>query len=95
MSKKKPSTTRRTLHYYWQITKKYGWYNFGAIFGQIITLLLRNTLLTLLISDIIDGLSRGLPTEEAAKIVFPRAILAIIFYITAQILGELRIFWNW
>lgn len=95
MSKKKPNTTRRTLYYYWQITKKYGWYNFGAVFGQITVILLRNTILTLLISDIIEGLSQGLPTDEAAKIVFPKAVLAIVSYASAQAIGQLRTFCNW
>ena len=92
---KKSNNVRRTLHYYWEITKKYSGYNLFVFFATIAVVLLRSIFITYIVSDIINDLQSGGTTDEIAGRVIFKGILAISLHIISEILGEARMICNW
>ncbi len=93
--KEKKTNVKRTLHYYWQITKKYKFYNFTNLLATIVTIVIRNTLVALIMADIIDDLSAGRPADEISGKVITKGLIAIGLHIVSQVLNEYRTYSNW
>lgn len=88
--------TRQTLHYYWQIIKKYKWYSIGTFVSTPIVILIRTTISSLIFADMIDMVSRGITKEQIIPVLLPMGLELIACYVFgAAILGWLRVYWCW
>lgn len=93
---KRPAVALRTMHYYWQVVKKYKWMSLGAIISTPIVILIRTTLSSLIFANMIDMVSAGIPNDEVVPTLLPQAILLVLSYVVGSaILGWLRVYWVW
>ena len=92
---KKPTNMRRTLHYYWEITKKYAGYNLFVLISSIVVIFVRNVLLAFIMSDVINDLQTGGDHNELAGKVIFKGILIIVLHILSQALNQARMIANW
>ncbi|MBQ9016776.1 ABC transporter ATP-binding protein [Candidatus Saccharibacteria bacterium] len=96
MSKKRQSTTRRTLHYFWQATKKHKLYTAITFITSPIVVLFRGVITPLLISIVVGEVVNNPSKEYIIENLVPFALLIIgLRIIFSAILGELRIWAHW
>ncbi|MDO4978988.1 MAG: ABC transporter ATP-binding protein [Candidatus Saccharibacteria bacterium] len=93
---KKKSTTLRTLHYYGQVYKKYKWYTIGVLITTPIVILVRSVFEPLILANMIEKVSNGIPADQIFNVLMPDAALLFAMYLVGNvILSELRLFWVW
>ena len=51
------ATIRRSLHYFFEVNKKYKWYNLAILILVPIITLIKSTIAPLIIANIVDALS--------------------------------------
>ena len=92
----KRKLTRRTLHYYWQATKKHkGLFATGIIVTPIVTAC-RTALAPYFTADIIGKVSAGInPVENWSAFMWPVIGLLACYLIGSELLGHIRIWAIW
>ena len=94
--KERRKVSRRTLHYYGVVLKKYKWYTLGTMAATPIVILVRTALIPLIFADMIDIISNGIDRDQIIPVLLPKAIALIGCHVIAScILGWLRIYWCW
>ncbi len=94
--KERRKVTRRTLHYYFRVMRKYKWYTLGTVISTPIVILVRTTLIPLIFADMIDIISQGIEKEQIIPVLLPKGFALIGCHLLAScILGWLRIYWCW
>lgn len=95
-SSKEPSTTKRTMHYYWQEIKRYKWYSIGCMVVTPVVIYVRAILAPVIFADLIDKASRGLSAEEMiATSAWEIIGFLLVYTFSKLILEELRLYWVW
>ena len=78
MSKRKESRIyRRTMHYFFEATKKYKWYAICGLICTPIVIFLRSILVPLIFADMIDAIASGMRGEELFNVLFPTAVILV------------------
>lgn len=89
-------TTLRTLHYFWQMIKKYKWMSLGTFLITPVVIFIRSALIPLTFSNMIGTISSGLSGEELVAALLPQGIsLTVTYIISSLILERLRLFFCW
>lgn len=94
--RRKKSCTKRTIHYFFDATKKYKGLAFGGLITTPIVIFLRNILTPLLLADMIQIISDGLRGEELMQAILPKAILLVLAtMLRSFVFGPLRMWCIW
>lgn len=95
-NKSKKNCTKRTLHYFWNATKKCKGLVAGGLVTTPVVIFLRNILTPLLLADMIQIVSEGLRGEVLFQALIPKAILLIaVSMLRSFIVGPLRLWFVW
>ena len=90
--KERRKTTRRTLHYYGQILKKYRLLTIGSFILTPTVVVIRSTVIPLILAEMIEAVSNGAQPEQ----LIPKGVLLVALQIVVSgLLGELRIYCAW
>ena len=88
--------SRRTLHYFWEASKKYRLLALGTLISTPIVVIVRTAIIPLIFANMIDKISSGIPSDQILPALLPGAIMLIVCQIVGSvILGWLRIRWLW
>lgn len=88
--------SRRTIHYFWEASKKYKFLALGTLISTPIVVVARTALIPLIFANMIDKISSGIPNDQILPTLLPSAIMLIVCHIVGSIiLGWLRIRWLW
>ncbi len=88
--------SRRTLHYFWEASKKYKLLAIGTLLSTPIVVVVRTAIIPLVFANMIDKISSGIPNDQIIPTLLPSAIMLIVCHIIGSIiLGWLRIRWLW
>ena len=88
--------SRRTLHYFWEASKKYKLLAIGTLISTPIVVIVRTAFIPLIFANMIDKISSGIPNDQIVPTLLPSAIMLIVCHIIGSIiLGWLRIRWLW
>jgi len=88
--------SRRTLHYFWEASKKYRLLALGTLISTPIVVVVRTAIIPLIFANMIDKISSGIPSDQILPALLPGAIMLIVCQIVGSvILGWLRIRWLW
>ena len=88
--------TRRTLHYFWEASKKYKLLAIGTLISTPIVVVIRTAFIPLVFATMIDKISSGIPNDRIIPTLLPSAIMLIVCHVVGSIiLGWLRIRWLW
>ncbi len=88
--------SRRTLHYFWEASKKYKFLALGTLISTPIVVVVRTALIPLIFANMIDKISSGIPNDQILPTLLPSAIMLIVCHIIGSIiLGWYRIRWLW
>ena len=88
--------SRRTLHYFWEASKKYKLLAIGTLLSTPIVVVVRTAIIPLVFANMIDEISSGIPNDQVIPTLLPSAIMLIVCHIIGSIiLGWLRIRWLW
>ena len=88
--------SRRTLHYYWEATKRHKFFAFGTLIVTPIVVVVRMTLIPYIFACMIDKVSAGIEPDQIIPVLLPYAIEMIACQVIGSIiLGWLRIYWVW
>ena len=88
--------SRRTLHYFWEASKKYKLLAIGTLLSTPIVVVVRTAIIPLVFANMIDKISSGIPNDQILPALLPSAIMLIVCHIIGSIiLGWLRIRWLW
>lgn len=88
--------SRRTLHYYWEATKRHKFFAFGSLIVTPIVVIVRMTMIPYIFACMIDKVSEGISTDQIVPVLLPYAIAMIACQVIGSIvLGWLRIYWVW
>lgn len=88
--------SRRTLHYFWEASKKYKLLAIGTLLSTPIVVVVRTAIIPLVFANMIDKISSGIPNDQVIPTLLPSAIMLIVCHIIGSIiLGWLRIRWLW
>ena len=94
--RKRRAVSRRTLHYYWQIAKKYKFSTIGSFLATPIVITVRMVASSYVLAEIIGKISDGLNPDTAVAELLPLCILFLALYLGGSIImGWLRVFWVW
>lgn len=94
--KERRKVSRRTLHYYLRVMRKYKGYTLGTVLATPVVVLVRTALIPLIFADMIDIISQGIETDQIVPVLLPKAIALIGCHLLAScVLGWLRIYWCW
>ena len=88
--------SRRTIHYFWEASKKYRLLAIGTLLSTPIVVVIRTALQPLIFADMIGKISSGIPNDQILPTLLPSAIMLIACQIIGSVvLGWLRIRWLW
>lgn len=94
--KERKTAARRTLHYYGIVFKKYKLYTSVSILATPVVVLARNTLIPLILANMIDRVSAGITAEQIIPELLPSAIALLACHVLGScIIGWLRIYSLW
>ena len=86
--------SRRTIHYFWEASKKYRLLAIGTLLSTPIVVVIRTALQPLIFADMIGKISSGIPNDQILPTLLPSAIMLIACQIIGSVvLGWLRIRW--
>ncbi|MBR2659595.1 ABC transporter ATP-binding protein [Candidatus Saccharibacteria bacterium] len=86
---------KRTLHYYWQATKKHKFLTFFTFFTSPAVELIRNIIIPLILADMIGQLANNPSWEIIQDGIIPEAIWIIALRGLGEVLGELKLYCHW
>ena len=88
--------SRRTLHYYWEVTKRHKFLAFGTLLATPAVVVVRVTLIPYIFASMIDRVSAGIPQDQILPVLLPYALALIASHIIGSVvLGWLRVYWVW
>ena len=84
------------MYYYGQVMKKYKWFTLASIILTPTVVVIRSTVIPLILAEMIETISQGLPSEALIPALLPKGILLVVLQIVVSgLLGELRIYCAW
>lgn len=96
MGNAKKNPTKRTLHYFWQATKKYKWLALGSFITTPVVIFCRSILIPYMLAEMIGVIADGVRGEALVNALLPKAaILIAAELIWNYVAAPLRLWFVW